>query len=76
MSVERRLNDLESHYQPSETDDLGLCMPCAGRGAYRRRIERARRDEAPDYSDRCVRCGRLTYSGAMMAERRALGFEG
>ena len=72
MSVERRLDNLEHLFPPSSADDLGLCMPCAGAGAYRRRIERARRGEAPDYTDTCTRCGGLTYSGGVAAERRAL----
>jgi hypothetical protein len=81
MSRSERLRRLEAA-APSEIPECDVghyCRGCLGAGGYRRMIDWTRKciesgTSAP-CSERCRRCGEVTFAGAVVAVRQELGLD-
>jgi hypothetical protein len=82
MSLGRRLERLEGAVPSDIPDcDVGLyCRQCLGARGYRRMVEWTRKCIATGVkcpsSERCRRCGEVTFAGAVVQVRRELGLDG
>jgi hypothetical protein len=82
MSLGRRLERLEAAVASDVPDcDVGhYCRQCLGHRAFRRVIDWTHKCIATgmkgSYSERCRRCGGVTFDGALREVRRELGLDG
>ena len=78
MRPDRRLEALEASTKRAPTGDPeSYCLRCLGPGGYRRMIDRARQRLASEEQGGggavCSSCGGLSFAGAILAERAAVG---